>query len=102
MMALGACSLLAGWVVPGGLHQPTLPRMRQSIVAAVPLGTPMAKAQSTMEAHGYRCQSYDVWLGCTSFGSLPYELFTLTWAVRFRIMDSRVADYEVSTELNAP
>ncbi len=97
-----SCPILTGCVIPGGLHQPTLARMRQSVVAAVPLGAPVATAEKTMEAHGYRCRYSDGWLGCESFGSLPYELFTRKWSVRFAVKDGVVADYQVWTDLNAP
>lgn len=94
--------VLAGCVLPGGLHQPNLARQRQSIAAAVPLGASVATARKTMEAHGYRCQDVDGGLACDASGTLPYEIFTREWHVRFAIKDGRVADYQATTQLDAP
>ncbi len=97
-----SCSSFMGCVIPGGLHQPTLSRMRESVAKAVPLGTSAAATQKTMEGHGYRCRLTDDALACESFGSLPYEVFTREWAVRFAMQGGIVTDEQVTTSLNAP
>ena len=97
-----SCSFLAGCVIPGGLHQPTLSHMRESISEAVPLGTSTTVAQNVMQANGYRCRLTDDALACESFGSLPYEVFTREWAARFTLQGGVVTDEQVSTSLNAP
>ncbi len=97
-----SCSCFIGCVIPGGLHQSTLSRMRECVAKVVPLGTSTAAAQKTMEGHGYRCRLTDDALACESFGSLPYEVFTREWAVRLAMQGGIVTDEQVTTSLNAP
>src|SRR5687767_516803 len=79
---------------------------KKIIADAVPKGTPVEEAKKRMERRGFRCMiatlpgKKETYLSCYTTG--PGIIVVRQWGVTFDIIDGKVSEGQVSTDLLGP
>lgn len=76
------------------------------IAAAVPLGTPVDDAKKKMEQRGFNCRlmtlpgKKETYLSCYTTG--PGVIVVRQWSVTFEVVDGKVGEGRISSDLLGP
>jgi hypothetical protein len=79
---------------------------KQVVAAAVPVGTPVDEAKKRMEQLGFDCRvmtlpgKKETYLSCYATG--PGMIVVRQWGVTFEIVDGKVGEARISTDLLGP